>query len=278
MRFFKSFIILVLSLFFLAGCATQTPQVERLLSATSQMPRAFEIPAVPYVAQSAGHCGPATLSMVASWAHHDVPLEQLIQQVYTPGMEGSLQTDMISAARRQGLMAVPLQGFTNLLTEVSAGHPVIVFENLALSWMPQWHYAVVYGYDLDKQTVLMHSGPEKGKVWDIRKFERSWRLGDYWGLVVLPSSQLAATATELGLVKSAASLEQMGFLEQAEDAYETILNKWPQSLAALIGAGNIQYAKKDYRASEKYLLLATKFHPESAAARHNLEVARQALK
>ncbi|MNK99810.1 hypothetical protein D3C87_1202250 [compost metagenome] len=184
---------------------------------------------------------------------------------------------MVSASRRQGMMAIPIQDFSNLLNEVAAGNPVIVFENLSVSWLPQWHYAVVFGYDLQEEKVLMHSGSEAFKRWDFRKFERSWQLGDYWGLLVLPPGKLSVTANELAHLKAAAALEQVGKVGEAGLSYQAILKRWPQSLGGLIGAGNVSYQEKDFIKSSEALLLATKYHPQSSAAWHNLSVAQRAL-
>ncbi|MEK6554765.1 MAG: PA2778 family cysteine peptidase, partial [Bdellovibrionota bacterium] len=197
-------------------------------------------------------------------------------QVMTPDKKGTLQQDMISASRRNGLMAVQIEGLETLLAEISHGHPVIVFENLSTKWLPKWHYAIVYGYDLDQQTVTMHSGPEREKVWNIKKFERSWMLGDYWGLVVMPPDEVAFNAGELANLVAAAGLEQAGNTDQAQQAYEAILTVWPKSLGALIGLGNIAYAREDYHLAVFYLKRAQRYHPESLAASHNLKVAAKA--
>ncbi|MBC7457226.1 MAG: PA2778 family cysteine peptidase, partial [Bdellovibrionaceae bacterium] len=185
---------------------------------------------VPFINQQVGQCGPATLTMALNYLGNGISVDEVAQQVYTPGMKGSLQTDMVTAVRRQGLLAIPIDSLDSLLREVSKGNPVIVFENLALSWFPQWHYALVFGYDLSKETVTMHSGSEKNKEWDIRKFERSWKLGDYWGLVILPADQLSATASELVHANAAVGLEQVGKKEQALTAYKTMLSRWSTSL------------------------------------------------
>jgi tetratricopeptide (TPR) repeat protein len=209
-----------------------------------------------------------------NWAGKKVSVDQIAQQVYTPAMKGSLQLDMITASRRQGMLAIPIEGFDALFSEISAGHPVIVFENLALSWAPTWHYALVFGYDLPRQTVLMHSGPEAFKKWDIRKFERSWQLADHWGLLVLPPGELSFTAGELAHVQAASALEQMGQSEAAQTSYLRILQRWPQSLSAEIGLANIAYNQKDYTSAIRFLRQATSAHPDSAAAWHNLAVAQ----
>lgn len=259
----------------LAACASSTKQADELLSGPSKVPVQHEVSGVPYLKQEAGYCGPATLAMAMNWAGHAVTADEIAPLVYTPGAKGSFQTDMISATRREGLIAIPVTGLEALLKEVSAGHPVIVFENLALPWLPQWHYAVVYGYDLQKQTVLMHSGPHEAKRWDIRKFERSWKLADYWAMVVLPPNELSATGDELAHVKAASALEQIGRRDEAIDAYQAILNRWPKSLAALIGMGNWAFQANNYVDAVGYLQMATKAHPDSAAAWHNLALAEQ---
>lgn len=252
-----------------SGCATKAVQTEAFLKSAHGLPVSKEIASVPFVNQEAGHCGPATLTMALNWAGRPVDVSEIAPQVYTPGMKGSFQTDMISAARRQGFMAVRIDGVQALMTEVAAGHPVIVFENLALSWAPTWHYALVFGYDLRAQTVLMHSGPEAFKRWDLAKFERSWMLGDYWGLVVLPPGQLSRAADEVAHVTAAAGLEQAQKPTEAETSYRAILTRWPQSLGAKIGLANLAYKEKRYPESLDWLTKATAEHPQSAAAWHN---------
>lgn len=256
------------------GCASPTRQTDAFLaSGHPSLPLSSRIEGVPFVQQEVGHCGPATLTMAMNWAGHQISVQELAPQVFTPGMKGSLQLDMISASRRNGLVAVPISGIEALFKEISSGHPVIIFENLALSWAPTWHYAIVFGYDLQKKVVLMHSGPEAFKEWDLRTFERSWMLGDYWGLVVLPPNQLSATAGEREHLNAAMALEQVGKTKEASIAYETLLKRWPQNLGSLIGLGNWYFQQKNYLKAVQSLQQATRFHSSSAAAWHNLAIA-----
>lgn len=255
---------------FSLGCASATPQVDALLAGANTLPPTHMIEGVPFVAQGTGHCGPATLKMALQWSGKNISVDSLISQVYTPEMKGSLQADMISASRRQGMIAIPIEGFEALLQEINGDHPVIVFENLSVSWLPQWHYAIVFGYNLPSEKVIMHSGPEAFKSWDLRKFERSWSLGDYWGLVVLQPDHLSASANELAHVSAASSLEQIGQIEAASKAYQQILQRWPKSLIARIGLANISYLKKEYSRAVDFLRQATVDDPQSAVAWHNL--------
>lgn len=260
------------------GCANKAVQTEKFYAEPPlHMVEKVEIVGVPFIQQEANACGPATLAMALQWAGHNTTPEKLMSQVYSENQKGSLQSDMISASRRQGLLAVPIEGLSALLKEIEAGHPVIVFENLGVSWLPQWHYAIVFGYDLNEKKLLMHSGPNAYKEEDMSEFELSWRLGNYWGLVVLPADELAATADELAHASAASALENLGLLEEAQKSYRAILRRWPQSLPAYVGLGNIFYQQKQYRASVSYLSKAKQVAPQSAAVLHNLELARMAL-
>ncbi len=259
------------------GCASSTPQTDSLFIDPPPVPRRFQITNVPFINQESGQCGPASLAMIMRWSGKMISVEEITRQVYLPSLQGTLQTDMITAARRNGMLAVPIEGMAALLAEIADGHPVIVFENLAFNWFPRWHYALVFGYDLDSQSVGMHSGPEENKVWEMRKFERSWKLGNYWGLVVLRPTELARSASELTHARAAVGLEQNSQPAAAATVYQSMLKRWPRSLPALIGLGNSNYAKKNYRAAVSYLALAVKYHPESKAAHNNLKIAQNAL-
>lgn len=258
--------------FLLVGCASATPQADALFMQELAFPNSAMIPDVPFIQQREGYCGPATLAMVLRWAGRDVSADSLASQVFTPGLKGSLQSDMISASRRIGMMALPIEGMSALLEEVHAGHPVIIFENLSVSWLPQWHYAVVIGYDLPNRKIIMHSGPEAFKQWDIQTFERSWILGNYWGLVVLPPEQLARTPSELAHSAAASALESIGQDQSAGKAYRRILQQWPKSLVARVGLANIEYKRKNYRDALELLRKASLEHPESKVVHHNLSV------
>lgn len=274
----RRFLLLCATLVALAGCASQTQQVDHLLSASPSGPRSHQIAHVPFILQSSGLCGPAALSMVMGTYERNISVDEIAKQVYTPGMKGTFQSDMISASRRNGMLAIPIEGFSALLAEIAADHPVIVFENLLLSWLPQWHYAVVFGFDLDRETIQLHSGPEKSKIWDIRKLERSWKLADYWGLVVLPPNLLSASADEFSHAKAAAGLEQAGHRTEALVAYKTMLSKWPQSLTALIGLSGQAFEDGKFKKAVALLTIATVHHPTYASAWHNRALAESAAK
>lgn len=262
----------------LSGCITPAIQSAALLAEPpSDLPEYQEIRNITFINQPAAYCGPATLSMAMGWAGENVPVDTVANEVFTSAMRGSFQEDLIGSSRRHGLVAIPVKNLDNLLREVAAGHPVIVLENLSISWLPRWHYALVIGYDLKKEDVIMHSGKVPYYRWDMRKFERSWSLGDYWGLVVLPAGALAVTGTEQEHLDATVGLEQAERYLEAEKSYKKILEKWPNSLVSLIALGNMAYQQGRNAEAVNWLRRAVKSHPESDEAKYNLRVAESML-
>lgn len=258
-----------------SACAIPTRQTDAITKVRPlDIPAASAVAGVPFVLQDKNYCGPASLAMVMAYAGKPVPVDQLAREVYTPDKKGALQSDLIGAARRNGLMAIEVSGMSALLHEIAAGHPVLTFENLGLSWYPKWHYAVVYGYDLDEPTITLHSGSHESYRRSMRKFERCWDDSGDWGLVVLQPGELAVSADDLAHTLAASGLEQLGEAREAERAYLSILSKWPDSLGALIGMGNLRDAAGDPRESARYLERAVSAHPDSPIAWHNLATAQ----
>jgi uncharacterized protein YvpB len=270
-----NFLILMVAMLFQA-CATKTPKTEELLKHHSGLHESYHIKKVPFINQEINNCGPATLAMMMKFHQQEVGAKTLASQMITPKSNGTFNMDMISAVRRQGMLGVEISEMKDLMTEIQAGHPVIVFQNLGFDWIPNWHYALAIGYDLDGPDIFLHSGEDKNKKVDLRLFERSWGKGGNWGLVVLPPGSLAASADDLAHAEAISGLELAGKLDDAEVSYETVLNKWPKSLPNLIGMGNVLYAKKDFLGSVDYLTKATQFHPTSSVAWHNLANAQGA--
>lgn len=257
-------------LLLLGACAT--PQTQRVLEhRPAGLPKRVELATVPFFPQEDHQCGPAALATVLGDAGTAVRPDTLVQEVYLPGREGSVQVEMLAATRRNGLVAYELSpSLDALLMEVAAGTPVIVLQNLAFNWYPLWHYAVVVGYDLPRQEMILRSGREKRQVLEMATFERTWARGGYWAMAALPPGKLPRTATEDAYVASVVALEKNGKTSAANKAYATALHKWPHNLAALIGLGNTFYGLGDLGEAERAFRQATMHHPESAVAFNNL--------
>src|SRR5690606_40435641 len=113
---------------------------------------------VPFFAQDEYQCGPAALATVLVADGVEVTPEELVDQVYVPARQGSLQIEMLAAPRRMGRLSYPLlPELQQVLDEVASGRPVLVVQNVGLQRLPQWHYAVVVGYGLGGDVVTHRS-------------------------------------------------------------------------------------------------------------------------
>jgi tetratricopeptide (TPR) repeat protein len=259
---------LVLFLTLTGSCAHFSHELNSL--AVSELPGSVEIPSVPFYPQGTYQCGPAAMAMVLQWTKANVSPQDLIPKVFVPEKKGSLQPALISAARRYNRLAYPIKGVEALLKELAAGHPVIVLQNLGLQWFPRWHYSVPIGYNLAKGIFILHSGKEARRRMSWTLFMRTWKRADYWGLVVLPSGQLPASADEYSYLRAVLGLEQARQFKGATAAYTAALERWHSSLGALMGLGNCRYALGDLIGAELAFRHAADVHPRSGASFNNL--------
>jgi len=101
-------------------------------------------------------------------------------------------------------------------------------------------------------------------------FMRTWKRADYWGLVVLPSGQIPASADEQSYLSAVLGLEQARQFKGAAAAYTAALERWHSSLGALMGLGNCRYALGDLIGAEQAFRHAAEAHPRSGASFNNL--------
>ena len=254
----------------LAACAA--PPLD--LTPAPGAPRKAVVAGVPLIEQADFHCGPAALAMALQWSGQDVTQDQIARLAFVPGAKGTFQEDMIGAARRRGALAVPLNGFDDLTAEISAGHPVIVFQNLGESFAPIWHYAVVTAYDLERETVTLHSGQLSRTTMSLAKFERTWAGGDGWALVALSPHDLPETATERAVLEAAAGLERAGRPGAAAQAYRTGAKRWPENWLWQFGLGNALYASGNLTGAEQAWRRAISLDPTAPEPRQNLATLR----
>ncbi len=265
LRALRLFCLLAFS--WLAGCAAPFNPDERL---TVDVPTRATVTGVPLIQQEAFYCGPTSIAMVMQWSGHDVTQEDVAALAFSPGAGGTYLADMIGSARRKGQLAVEINNFDALLSEIGAGHPVIVFQNLGLGIAPVWHYGVVTGYDLQKDEVYLNSGQLDQMVMPFALFERTWRRGDFWGLVVLPPADLPVSVSETNVLQAAAALERVEQYRSAETLYETGAARWPDNWLWQFGLGNARYAQGDLRGARQALRQARRIAPDIPEIRNNL--------
>lgn len=256
-----------LCLLALSACA---PAPDRAIRLSADLPTRAVVGGVPVIVQDDFHCGPAALAMVRQWAGAEVTQGDIATLAFSPGAEGTFISDMLGAARRQGQLAVEIGGFDALFSEIAAGHPVIVFQNLGLSWSPVWHYGVVVAYDVEADVVVLNSGANERMAMPLGLFRRTWERGDGWAMVVLPPGRLPVAAREIEVVKGAAGLERVGEHRAAEAAYRAGAARWPESWLWQFGLGNALYAQGRLVEARDAFARAVALDPEKPEARANL--------
>jgi tetratricopeptide (TPR) repeat protein len=260
--------MMIFAVGFLGGCAgLRSLEMPPL---PENVPAAYELAGVPFFPQQTYQCGPAALAAALDWSGLSVRPEDLAAEVYTPSLKGSLQTALVAATRRHGRIAYEIYALDQLVSEIAAGHPVIILQNLGISWYPVWHYAVVIGYNQPEGDIILRSGVDPRKLMPFGVFEKTWSRADYWGLLVLKPTQMPATAKEEVYLNAVLGLEKAGQFRLALSGYQNALTRWPQSLPALMGLGNSYYALGDLKNSEQAFREAARLHPEAGPAYNNL--------
>lgn len=262
-------LLLALLMGLLGGCATQTHSL--LQQPPAGLPPHAELAATPFYPQERYQCGPASLAMALSSAGIARTPDELVPQVYIPQREGSLQPEMLAAARRNGAVAVPIPPRLDaLLQELAAGNPVIVLQNLSLPVAPVWHYAVAIGYDMNRGELVLRSGTTEREVMALSTFEHTWDRGGDWGMLALPPGRLPATVGQAEFTDALVAFEKASKPAAAHAAYAAALQRWPDDLTLQLGAGNTAYAAGDKAAAAEAYRRAAASHPDSAPALNNL--------
>lgn len=255
----------------LAGCAQMVPQTVALRSGwPAGVPQSASIDGVPFFPQDEYQCGPAALATVLAFTGTPVTPEPLVGQVYIPERRGSLQLEMLAAARRYGRVSYVLAPrYGDLLREVAAGHPVLVLQDVGVLGR-QWHYAVVNGFDYPSGTVYLRSGTTARLEMPFTAFERSWMASGYWAMVATPPDRIPATATEDAWLNAVLAMARVAPAEAVATAFGTALQRWPDNLAAAVGLANQLHARGALGEAESVLRQARQRHPRSAIVANNL--------
>ena len=258
--------------FLIQGCSSLTLQSKALLEKKpKEFIQAQEITDVNFNPQREYECGPASLATMLQWEGLNIRDTSLVSQIYIPERKGSLQIEMLATVRRYGFIPYVIdKNMTALLKEIKAGNPVLVLQNLGLESYPKWHYAVVIGYDINKDEIILRSGEIKRHVNSFSLFERTWRRAKYWGFVALSNDELPANEDVFSYLKSVVPFEKLKKFDFAFSAYKTALQRWPANKNLLMAAGNASYSINNLATAEKYYRKVVEKWPVYEPALNNL--------
>jgi tetratricopeptide (TPR) repeat protein len=263
--------VYVLVALLLSSCAS-TPMSEKVLSQPPPyLQSSVELTDVPFFAQEEFQCGPAALATLLAYTDINTTPEVLAPKVFLPRRKGTLQIELLTATRRYGRLPYRLEpSLEKLLAQVKAGKPVLVLQNLGVNWIPRWHYAVVVGYDLHQQKLLLRSGTIKRYQLDMTLFERTWQRSDHWAFVALRPGELPADDQELAYFHTVSDFEKNQSTGDIIKAYQAGLQRWPSSNVLGMGLGNALYQSGVLaKAAASYNNVLSR-HPNYAPAHNNL--------
>ena len=255
----------------LVSCASAPQDRQALASWRGTLPPRVEVSDTPFFPQDEFQCGPAALAMALNVSGFAVTPEVLGPELYLPDRRGSLQVEMLAAARRHGAIAYQLAPeLADVFRELAAGTPVVVLQNLSLDWLPVWHYAVVVGFDLDREEIILRSGLAQRQVMAMATFENTWSRSGQWAMVALVPGAIPETAREGPFVAAVTASEKFMAPGVALETYEALSSRWPENLTVQIGIGNAAYRLHSLERAEQAFRQAIKDHPDSVAAYNNL--------
>ncbi|MFA6190808.1 MAG: PA2778 family cysteine peptidase [Sulfurimonas sp.] len=234
-------LLLVAIFIILNGCAPKNPLPFGKKYSSSSIN-------VPFVPPRSDLCGSTSIEMVSSYWQATtayVPrlsLQELDERTFIPAKSGTLQIELITAARADGFLVYLLEPTLEaLIVELAEHHPVIVLVNRSYSWYPLWHYAPVTGYDANAETILTHFANKPNEAVPIGTFSALWERSGNWGIVLLPPGKLPASASPNKFLNSAYDLEKLGMVNEAIISYKSALARWPEDIGLLFALGNSYY-------------------------------------
>ena len=174
----KDFIMLSLSLnliIFLYSCAT-----------TSNIPinkQVHIIENVPFFAQEAYQCGPASLTGVMNYWNAGITPDEIAKEIYSESAGGTLDLDMVIYPQRKGMLAEQYSGgMDDLRKSIDAGHPLVVLVDYGFWVLQSNHFMVIIGYN--ERGVIANSGKEKAVFIAEKDFLKTWERAKFWTLLI----------------------------------------------------------------------------------------------
>jgi hypothetical protein len=200
----------------LAGCAgSVAPQVKRL-------PERVELSGTFYRGD-ANQSGPQVLASMLSQQGIVITPGLLHKPLHLPGAEAQLQQNMQNLAREYAMVVYPLDSnLSALLVQVAAGYPVMVRFTEGSAFWAGPRYAILAGYDRQKQTVLLRAGMNRRLLMGFNAFESAFKDAGGWAVLIQRPEQIPAQVDQQRWLKAASDLGQAGEEQAAARATKAL--------------------------------------------------------
>ena len=158
-----------------------------------------------------------------------------------------------------------------MVNELEAGRPVLLLQNLGVPQIPIWHYAVLIGYDAERNVAILRSGQTERLEMKWQRFARAWHQGGRFAIDrAAPRGDSRACRSPRASSKQRRDSKQPASAGCGATAYETAISRWPDEPLAWLGLGNVALAEGNRAAAADAYLRAIMLAPDDAAARNNL--------
>lgn len=224
------------------SCVTLSPKP----SLTSTELRVFNLAnrpvnELPY-SLNEGDCGAVAIATVLKWHGQPAPLGLIQHHIALPALKASFKTEIRIASQNFGLISHeesgPERRPEDLFPFLASGYPVIVLENLGLTWMPIWHYSTVIAIDTERGHILLHGSRYGWRKVALENFQKTWSRSLNWSLLPWPTSKDPPPLPLNHLMGAIYRMESSGKLKDALMAYRTVTRQRPDEAVAWLARGN----------------------------------------
>ncbi|PKA68322.1 hypothetical protein ATI02_1087 [Pseudomonas baetica] len=200
----------------MVGCAgSVAPQIKRL-------PERVELSGTFYRGE-ANQSGPQVLASLLSQQGIVITPGLLEKPLHLPGAEDRLQENIQNLAREYGMVVYPLENnLPALLTQVAAGYPVMVRFSEGSAFWAEPRYAILSGYDRNKQKVLLRAGMNRRELMSFSAFESALEKAGGWAILIQKPSQIPAAVDRQRWLKAADELSRAGQEPEAAQARKAL--------------------------------------------------------
>lgn len=182
-------IAVVLQVFLAASCSHITTRLQIIEAITRGEEPGHYISSVPFFYQKDKRCGTAALASVLRYYGDPVSEEVIARDIFSPGLKGTLLSDLENFARRRGFYTRIYPGsLSDVKRHIERNEPVIILIDDGFSAYQRPHYLVAVGYSEKRRQVIVHTGTEAAALWSYGRLESAWARMNHLCLLIMPVS------------------------------------------------------------------------------------------
>ncbi|MFH1021825.1 MAG: C39 family peptidase [Planctomycetota bacterium] len=202
----------------------------------------------PFIRQEPNWCGQAALAACLGHWGKSIPQEDIARSTYAASLRGTLTTDLVLFARKQGFWARSFHGgsIDDLKRMIRQDIPVIILLKSGPAWSPTRHYDLIIGFDEPRRALIAHTGARAGALIPLDRFKKTWERTGRWAMIVLPPDTSPEGLEGEDYLEIGLLAEKRAMLDAARTHYEKALGFPATAKTALFRLGNIDIKEKHF--------------------------------